>query len=44
MALAIQLGGMLRRERFDYGELARLGHVLRTRVVKAAYGRKGRLR
>jgi hypothetical protein len=34
MALAIHFEGMLRREGFDYGELARLGHVSRSRVTQ----------
>jgi hypothetical protein len=34
MALAIQLGGRIAREDLDCGQLARLGHVSRTRVTQ----------
>jgi len=34
MALAIELGGRIAREGLDCGELARLGHVSRTRVTQ----------
>jgi hypothetical protein len=34
MALAIELGGRIAREGLDCGEVARLGHVSRTRVTQ----------
>jgi hypothetical protein len=39
MALAIHFEGMLRREGFDYGELARLGHVSRRKGYRERPGK-----